>query len=205
MTLDLSGLENFAAKRPVKVKPEWAPLLLEDLHPGTYLACDQSLRACGVVLFEVFADRDRWSVHMAQKFAVEPTEVTGWEDILRRVATLEVRLRFYVDQWIHAADWGEVRAVHEAPPIGHGKLSNPEISLITAYAYRRATEGLVMLPMVRRQDHARLICGKSDASKTEHHRALRALFVRITGSELVTNEATRDALSVALMAAKRGF
>jgi hypothetical protein len=94
--------------------------------------------------------------------------------------------------------------VHESPPIGHGKLVNREIPLLASREYRRAAGGFPILPMIRRQDHAKLICGNSSASKKEHHAALRVYFPAIDGSETVTNEATRDALSVALAAAIRG-
>jgi len=60
-----------------------------------------------------------------------------------------------------------------------------------------------LLPMMRRQDHCKLVCGNANADKRAHHAALKLLFPHIAGSELVTNEATRDALSVALATAQR--
>lgn len=206
MTLDLSALLGLKERKPPPSKPEWKPLDLTALHPGTYVAADQSLDGFGLVVLEVFGQRLPPAVHLAQKIKVGPTaDASGWEDILRRTATLGARLTLYIDTWVRATDWGEMRAVHEAPPIGGGKFVNPEISLITAREFRRACVGLPMLPMVRRQDHARLICGLPNAPKPLHHKALKKLYPDIRGTELVTNEAHRDALSVGLYAAWRGI
>lgn len=207
MTIDLSGLEALKDKKPKRKSTarEWAPLQLDSLHAGTYLAADPSLTAFGLVLFEVTPEHE-CAVHFAQKYGVEPTEVDGWEDLLRRVKSLEDWLYAYVAQWIKATDWGHVRVVHESPPIGHLKNSKFEISLMTSYAWRNATWGIERLPMVRRQDHAWLLCGNGNVkSKSAYHAPLRALLPQIRGGELITNEATRDALSVALYAAHRGF
>lgn len=205
--IDPSALQALASKRAAKpVVPQWSPLRLEDLHPGTYLACDQSLSACGLVLFEVAADRDDWAVHMAQLIKSDEVEATGWEETYQRTEQLQARMTVFVQQWVTGTDWGEVLAVNEAPPIGGGKLQRPEVSLISGYAFRQATRGLRRLPMVRRQDHCRLICGEPNAKKAVHHAHLKRYLALIRGAgDSVTNEATRDALSVALFAAKRGY
>jgi len=206
MTLDLTGLKGLKDKSGVKAakaKPDWSPLDLTTLHPGTYLACDQSLGATGLVLFEVMPDRDRWSVHMTQK--IVGGEAHNWEETLTSAARLQALMMAWIDQWVAGTDWGTIRAVHEAPPTGGGRFLKPELSLVSAHAFRTAAGGFPLLPMVRRQDHARLICGNGNAKKPVHHAALKLLFPQISGSELITNEAHRDALSVALTAAKRGF
>lgn len=207
MTLDLTGLKGLKDKgevRAAKAKPDWAPLDLTTLHPGTYLACDQSLGATGLVLFEVMPDRDRWSVHMAQK--IVGGETHNWEETLTSSLRLQALIRAWIDHWVAGTDWGTVRAVHEAPPTGGGRFLKPELSLVSAHAFRTAASGFLMLPMVRYQDHSYLICGvRNTKDKKVHHAALKQLFPQIYGSELITNEAHRDALSVALAAAKRGF
>lgn len=208
MTLDLSGLEALKNKRAAKSKPEWSPLELSSLRTGTYLAADPSLTAFGLVLFEVDAEH-RCAVHMTAKFTTEaplPGDPQGHEDTLRRARQIYNALNAWLGEWVWPHDWGNVKAVHEAPPMGNLKHSKFEYSLITGFAFRQAVFPTELLPMVRRQDHARLICGNPDATKPFHHAALKDLFDEIRGAdELVTNEAHRDALSVALAAAKRGF
>jgi hypothetical protein len=203
-SLDTSALQSLALRGKSKTeRPGWRPLELSELNPGLYLGCDQSLAAAGLVLFEVGAERDRWTVHVAQKITIVRTEHSGWEDILQRALTLDSHFKSFMHAWITDSDWDDIMAVHEAPPIGGGKLVNPEISLIAAYAFRCATLGLRQLPMVRRQDHAKLICGNGNATKAQHHAALKPYFEHIRGSTAITNEATRDALSVAIFAARR--
>lgn len=196
----LQALKDKPAKKP-RTAP-WEPLDLQTLHTGTYFACDPSLGATGVVLFEVFSF-DRWAVHMAQKFVGGRTE--GWEETLQSTAYLHQQLDHWVQTWIRSSDWGAVHAVHESPPTGGGKFLKPELSLLSGYAWRVATNGYPRLPMVRRQDHCKLICGNANADKAVHHAALKKFFPDIVGSELVTNEALRDALSIAIFAAHRGF
>jgi hypothetical protein len=209
MSMDLSGLQalrtggEVKAKKTNAKKPLWESLDLTTLQPGTYLACDQSLTACGVVLFEVMPERDRWAVHMAQKLV--GGENANPEESLQSAERLHALIYTYVGQWISGTDWGHVRAVHEHPPVGGGAIRRPESSYLSSLAFRLATAHIPRLPMVRKQDHAWLICGDRFADKKKHHAQLKLLYDRIDGSELVTNEATRDALSVALFAAKRGY
>lgn len=206
MSLDTSALQHLRDKPPTKAKakkPDWEPLDLLDLHPGTYLACDQSLAACGLVLFEVMPERDHWAIHMAQKIVGGRTE--GWEETLQSSMRLQALIYAWVASWVHGTDWGTVRAVHEAPPTGGGRFLKPELSLVSAHAFRSATQGFPLLPMVRRQDHCKAICGNANAKKPVHHAALKRYLPLISGGDLITNEAHRDALSVALTAAKRGF
>lgn len=204
--LDLSGLKSLRTGGEVKAaktkKTTWEPLDLRDLQPGTYLACDQSLGATGLVLFEVMPERDRWSVHMAQK--LDGGGNANWEEALSSAARLQALMVGWIHSWVIGTDWGDVKAVHEAPPIGGGRIMRPESSLLGAFAFRNAI-GFPLLPMVRRQDHAKLICGNANAKKPIEHASLKQLFPQITGSELITNEAHRDALCVALAAARRGF
>lgn len=197
--LDLSGLKSVKAK--TKAKPAWEPLQLQSLHRGIWLAADPSLGAFGLVLFEVNADGP--VVQMAQTFKTEP-EATGHEDTLARAEIMEIQLRLWSQTYLLNRDWGPVQLVHEAPPVGGGKMYSPEVSLLSGYAFRRAFREYPRVSMVRPQDHCRLICGNANAKKPEHHRELKVLFPRITGAgEWITNEGTRDALSVALAAAAR--
>ena len=199
--VDTSALVDLAAHRKAKKEIVDRTLRLDELHQGTYLAADPSLSAFGLVLLEV-AD-SRVAVHLATKFAVTQTPYTGWEDTLVRADILASRLELWLSAWVFQTDWGTVCTVHEAPPMGHGKLMNPEIALLSSFVFRQVTERLPHLGMVRRQDHYRLICGNPNASKQECHKVLKTYYDRISGSDAITNEATRDALQVALFAAAR--
>jgi hypothetical protein len=202
--LQTAGLVELASRRSRKPRPTRQRLDLAALQHGSYLAADPSLSGFGLVLLEVAGSGV--AVHLSQTFAVPPSEEhSGWEDILVRVEALQAKLVAYLDQWVARTDWGQIRVVHEAPPIGHGKLLNPEIPLLASREFRRATAAYPMLAMVRRQDHARLVCGNPNATKIEHHRALKGFYPALRGAEIVTNAATRDALSVGLYAAQRGF
>lgn len=211
MTLDLSGLNDLKGKRKAKAKPPWQPLSLSTLHPGTYLAADPSITAFGLVLFEVSPDQ-RYAVHMAEQFKTESGLVAGHEDTLWRAEVIEGLIQSWLQTWMVGHDWGHVYAVHEAPPIGNLRHSKFEYSLVTGLGFRLALRAayqdrrseISLLPMVRRQDHARLICGDPDAKKPVHHAALKEHFDAIRDAdELITNEAKRDALSIALYAAHR--
>lgn len=224
--IDTSGLQAVKSGRKAKEKPEWAPFDFELLHEGMYLACDQSYTASGLV--ELYVWPDRVEVMQAIRIATdEIPEVSGWESDYRRADDLQQQIL----RWMHkhrvmlpiswsssdGRSWkppsGLVAYVHEAPPIGGGKFVHPEVSLLSGYAFRMAMRELTHhnnwsmspLPMIRAQDHKNLICGNANADKRVHHAALKKHFIpRIVGSEMITNEATRDALSIALTAAYRG-
>lgn len=219
--IDTSALQDVKTGRVSKNKQEWAPFDFAVLHPGFYLACDQSLDATGLVLLLVRSPEDdpeavEVRVIDAVKVGTEKTEQGGWEDVLRRARVLQELVNGFA-----ARNWPfsklPIYGVHEAPPIGGGsRFLKPELSLISAYAFREAIRPIHwdreelrmeyrLLPMVRPQDHKALTCGNPNAKKPQHHAVLRQFFMsRIQGSEKVTNEATRDALSIALTAAYRG-
>jgi hypothetical protein len=212
--MDLSALESLRGKRVAQKKPEWQPLDLSTLQPGTYLAADPSLTAFGLVMFEV-APEQRYTVHMAQKFSTPaPSGKADHEDTLSRAETIQILIAHWLKSYVVGHDWGNLKYVHEAPPIGGGKLMKPEVSLVTGLAFRMAIKEAylptgrmpTLLPMMYRREHCKLICGQPDAKKPFHHAALKEHFDAIRGAdELITNEAHRDALSVALAAAHRGF
>ena len=90
---------------------------------------------------------------------------------------------------------------HESPP-NPGQVKGGGVgSLMAAQSVRNAA-ALMGRPieMLGAQPGKRLVCGNANASKPEAHAALKLhCFPWIEGSERVTNEATRDALIVALL------
>jgi hypothetical protein len=202
--LNTAALVDLAERRQRKTAPATRSLDFADLHEGTWLAADPSLTGFGLVVLQVRQAQRRYTVLAAGKLTVSPTTATGWEDILQRATIMRSMLQSFFTQHAWLARTADLRVVHEAPPIGHGKLINPEIALLTSYVFRDTAPLGQKMPMVRRQDHAKLICGNANAKKPVHHKALKALFPHLTDTRLVTNEATRDALSVAIYAAHRG-
>lgn len=182
-------------------KPPWAPLDLDMLSPGTYLACDPSMTALGLIWFTVHPSGV--VVHGAEKLATAPTgDRKGWEDTFYRAELMEALIDALVDEW--GVKEGTL-AVHEAPPAGGGSLVRTESSILTGYAFRSVAleYKLTMDRTVTPQSHKKLLCGNHIASKTEHHKAIKELLPKITGSDKITNEAHRDALSIGLYAAWR--
>lgn len=189
-------------RKAAKAKEVWSPLDFNRLRDGRYVACDPSLGATGIVMVRIIEHSPMvvFSATVASTYGT-----SGWENVLQSAAELQERL----SRWLITNVWDDIPwlAVHEAPPTGGGKFLKPELSLIAGYAFRRAVDHSgngSMLPMVRPQDHKRLICGNANADKKTHHKALKELFPRISGAaEMVTNEGQRDALSIALTAATR--
>lgn len=180
-------------------KKPWSPLDLSSLVDCMYLACDPSLTALGVVLLEVY-EGDLF-IQQAEKLSTVPTEKKGWEDTFYRAELMEALLSALIDSW--EPPQGSV-GVHEAPPIGKN-MARTESTILTGYGFRSVmTEyGIPLDPAVTAQSHKRLICGNHLATKREHHEELKKLLPRIKGAEKITNEATRDALSIGLYAAHR--
>jgi hypothetical protein len=204
-TTALRALKGDPSGRKTR-KPEWTPLDLQTLHPGVYLAADPSLTATGLVLFQVTPELKSY-VHIAQKLGAESGD-KGWETTLTQATQLKAQLDHWINHWVGElyGRWELIHAVHEAPPSGGGKIMRPESSALGGFAFRLATIGMHRLPMVQRQTHAKLICGNGNAIKRVEHESLKGLLPLIPGSEeFVTNEATRDALCVALTAAHRGY
>lgn len=189
-------------------KKIWTPLDLGSLPDCSIIACDPSLTALGLIWLEV-VDGTVF-IHGAEKLSTAPTgDRKGWEDTFYRAGLMEALIAALVDTWFEEEDANIdlefLFGVHEAPPAGGGALVRTESSILTGYAFRS-----VMLEnefeldrTVTPQSHKKLLCGNHIASKQEHHVAIKALLPKIRGSELITNEATRDALSIGLYAAWR--
>jgi hypothetical protein len=183
-------------------KKSWHPLKLEELPNCRYLAADPSLSAFGLVFIEVH--EGQVYVQEAEKLSTVQTEAGGWESNFRRAEELYQLLNAIINRWI--GDWGTgLFAVHEAPPAGGGMVQRPESSILGGREFRRVcTEFLLPIDkLVTPQSHKKLICGNHIASKKQHHDAVRELLPKIHDSRLISNEALRDTLSVALYAAHR--
>lgn len=184
------------------VKKPWSPLKLEELPNCRFIAADPSLAAFGLVFVEVHDGQVY--IQGAEKLATEQTGDGGWESNFDRAEELCDRLRTTIWSWID--EWGSsIWGVHEAPPAGGGNVMRAESSILAGREFRRVCTDM-LLPidkLVTPQSHKKLICGNHIAKKKEHHDAIRELLPKIHDSRLISNEATRDALSIALYAAHR--
>jgi hypothetical protein len=193
--VNTEGLAQFRDENAPKKAP-WSLPLSRDFRPGNILAFDPSLSACGFVALSI--DDNGITVHEAIKFPNPIVYATGNEENYLKALTLtsEVR-RWRCETGFHKFLWPYV---HEAPPVGGGRIKSPESALLASLAVRFAMEPMEFRGMITPAAHKKFICGNSKATKQEHHAALAELAktLPINGYEKITNEAKRDALSIAL-------
>jgi Holliday junction resolvasome RuvABC endonuclease subunit len=184
-------------------KQPWTPLQLADLPNGRFVAADPSLAAFGLVFIEI--DGGEVAVREAQKITTAQTEVGGWESNFARADELYDILWGILDSWDDEWDFESALFVHEAPPSGGGAMMRTESSILAGREFRRVAKDLTVLldKLVTPQSHKKLLCGNHIAKKIQHHKAIKELLPQIHDSRLITNEATRDALSIGLYAAHR--
>ncbi len=186
----------------VTKKAPWQPLDLSTLPPCQVIACDPSLAGLGIVHIEV--KDGEVAVLGAEKLATVQTDRKGWDDTFYRAGLLEALIAALIDAWLEVRIFEDVYAVHESPPIGKNMMRT-ESTILAGYGFRSVMNEyeIPIDKTVTAQSHKKLICGNHVASKTEHHTAIKELLPKIVNSEMITNEATRDALSIALYAAWR--
>ncbi len=182
-------------------KKPWFPLELATLPNCRYIACDPSITALGLVFLEVH-DGEVYILG-AEKLSAASTGKVGWEDTFERAKAMESLVGAVLTDWLH--DYGDARAVNESPPIGTGPMMRIEATILTGYGFGRQAErlGATLESMVMPRSHKWLLCGNAAATKIQHHAEIRKLLPDIIDGKMITNEATRDALSVALFAADR--
>lgn len=204
MSFNLSSLEDLGKTKQAKGKIEWQPPVLGDFKLGRILAFDQSLSGCAAVA--LIRREDELLVYAAQMFKTSHFQEGGHEENIRK----GMQLTDHIANWLHGMhirppEW---TVVHEAPPIGGGKLMRPESSLLASFAVRVAAKQfqLPIAPMVSKQAHAKFICGNAKADKTTHHAALMELAAEwgVTNLGVVSNADKRDAFSIGLHWLARG-
>lgn len=196
MSLDFSGLGDLAKKGPAKIGAGWVPPTPADFGEGRVLAFDQSLTATGWA--KVISEGGTITVTSAGKFSdTHAEEKNSIETQLRRGVDVFERAYLLIDQ----AKVSGCSLAHESPPNPAAVKGGGYGSLLAAQSIRIAAALAEMnIEMLGAQPAKRLVCGNANAKKTEAHAALKEhCFLWIRGSEHVTNEATRDALMVALL------
>lgn len=194
--MNTESLKQFRDPTQKPRKAVWAPPGRGDFAQGHLIAFDPSLSACGVVAITV--DDRGVIIDEAHSFPSQEMGATGNEENFRKAMALAA----LVTQWRIkcGTDLTSWPFVHEAPPIGGGRIRSPESALLAGLAVRASMWGHDCRGMIAPAAHKNFICGNSKADKKEHHAALRATAerLRFLNYELITNEAKRDALSVAL-------
>lgn len=196
MSLDFSGLADLAKQSPAKAAKGWEPPTPADFGEGRVLTFDQSLTATGWA--KVVSEGGTITVTAASKF---PDPLSGQantiETQLQRGVSVFEQAYVVIDQ----AKAAGFALAHESPPNPAQVKGGGYGSLLAAQAIRIAAALAEMkIEMLGAQPGKKLVCGNHNAKKTEAHAALKThCFPWIRGSEHVTNEATRDALIVALL------
>lgn len=206
MTLNLTGLQQVAGRKRTS-KSAWKPLSTEEwrhLPEQGFLAFDQSLAATGFVHLSLSAHGGLF-VADAQTFRTTATEGKGGHEENLDRALLQYRNFKKALFGYHFR--GGFTVVHEMVPVGGGKLTRPESSLLAAHSLRTAVADLELeiAPSVAVVEHRKVICGNHKADKREAHAALAQLAeeLDILNYKAVTNDNTRDALCVALAHLRR--
>jgi hypothetical protein len=196
MGLDFTGLTDLA-NGTTKSKADWEPLTHDDLGYGTVMAFDQSLTATGLVVVRHIFPESAPQVLVAQSWSAED-EGKDVETSLRRGVQVYKQA---VDVMRSAQAWQVDAFIHESPPNPKAVKGGGYSSLLAAQAVRCAAEasGWPMV-MLGAQPAKKLVCGNANAPKQEAHKALKETVMPwVINSGSVTNEATRDALMVALL------
>jgi hypothetical protein len=184
-------------------KKVWHPLDLAALPNCRIIACDPSLTALGMVFLEVHESQA--VILGAEKLSTARTDKVGWEDTFERAKTMEGLVAAVMTDWLEDFGSGNLMAFVESPPIGGGPLVRVESTLLTGYGFTKQAleQDIAVGPLVMPQAHKWLLCGNYRAVKKEHHEELKKLLPDILDGKLITNEALRDALSIALFGAHK--
>jgi hypothetical protein len=209
--VNTEALESFSAKKAPS-KTAWHPPEITDFqyrYARTVMAFDPSLRACGAVALTITSVRGMpiIAVHAGKKFVTADHAMGGFEESLRKTLELSEQIGPWILNEMRGFHLAGIEFVHEGPPVGGGKLIRPEAALLGGAALRFALTplNLTVEPMIQPQTHKRLWCGPRSKNQTitkkEHHDAMmaRAQELGVLGLDKITNEATRDAFSVACM------
>lgn len=209
--MNTEALAAFSAKKAPD-KAVWRPPEILDFqyrYSRTVMAFDPSLRACGAIVLTITSVKGVptiW-VDAARKFTTADHEVGGFEESLRKTLELSELIGPWILTEMRGHHLAGIEFVHEGPPVGGGKLIRPEAALLAGAAVRFALApmNLTVEPMIQPQTHKRLWCGprpkNETVSKKQHHDTMmaRAEELAVRGLDKITNEATRDAFSVACM------
>ena len=197
MSPDFSGLSDLAKEPARAVKGQWQPLTPADLGSGRVLFFDQSLTATGWV--KVVSMPGLTQVVDAGTFKAPGGDNSMETQFTRGVAVFEQAVALLA------------RAVPEGYSLAHESPPNPAqmkskgggvASMLAAQSVRNACAVYDITPtMLGALPGKKLVSGlDSKASKAQVHAVLKeTCFPWIEGSNIVTNEHTRDALIGALL------
>lgn len=186
-------------------KSVWRPPRPTDLHHGHILAFDQSLSATGAVLLSHIGDEVRVLAARVVSTPAHPDVKSTRENDIRRA----LMLRHSLNEWVRTLVRDPFMVVaYEAVPEGP-YIRHIESSLLSAMAVKLVCQDndlrLAEQAAVPARTHKKFTSGNLNASKSEHGKAMKKLGAEMPIEDfgLVTNEATRDALSIALCALRK--
>lgn len=190
------SLKQFKSGSTSPKTTPWRAPRASDFDYGYILAFDQSLSACGAVALS--SSEEGLVIEAAHKFPAFEVNETGNEASFLKA----VLLTHAITDWRLAEGFTAVRwaFVHEAPPVGGGRIREPESALLSGMSVRLSLNQFRCEGMVTPAQHKKFICGNAKADKKEQHAALAELAITlpIINYHLITNEAKRDALCIAL-------
>jgi hypothetical protein len=201
--MNTAGLDRWSATNPTSpiakaTKPTWAQPTRADLADGHVIAIDQSLANTGIVA--MIHHESQLRVVGAESWKIDSDGAVGHEDSLRRAVLVAAMLGEFLDDY-RGPEW-VLRHELPIPLKPNPKIWRPESSLIAATAVRviASERRIPVAEMMGAQTHKRITSGQANADKISHHAALEHLAagLGVGGWELVTNEAKRDAASIAL-------
>lgn len=193
---DFSGLKDIAKAGPTGPKG-WEPLRAETLGYGTGLCLDQSLTATGMVIIQHVFPASAPTVIRSAKWSTEH-EGKGVLTALRRGIDVYRMMKATLRDLPVPIDW----VAHESPPNPSAMKNTDTSSLQASQALWCAMDelGLGEPEMIGSQPGKKLVCGNGNAKKPEAHKALKEdVLPWIVNSQVITNEAHRDALMVGLV------
>lgn len=195
----VTTLQSAAKSTPAPKAKIWLPPSRLSLAEGNVIAFDQSLAACGMVWLTF--DPSGLKVVDAQVFKTvsQPSNHAG---NLARGTDLARQLRSYLSKAVYSHGSRNWTFIHEAPLTGGGRVRNTDSSLLAAQTIRIEMDyrGFPMAPMITAQQHKWATSGDRLISKSAHRAALMRLveLLGVEGYDQITNEAMRDAFSVAI-------
>lgn len=186
----MDALSRFATTE----EPGYVPAPLKPAPGGVHLlAFDQSLSDTGWVYLHHGTSHTQ--ILDAGNLKAPGTKEKGVSGTLVQGESMHFMVRSLMESKV-----GVSRVAYETPATGP-KMMRTEASLVAALGIRiAARERGLQVSQHGAQSGKKFVCGIPNAEKKVAHAALARHFGTMEGYELITNEARRDALLVALVA-----
>lgn len=184
------GLERFAAGAKPEPEPTlWTP---KPVWEGQIVAFDQTMSATGWACVHADATGDV-TVHKTGMCVTDTLGIKGYGDYMERVALLRRQIRQALRDTPTAVG-------HEEPPMGGGKMNNPDSSLVAGAIVRCvADERDLPVVMVHAKHAKKVITGNGNADKKLVRQHLERALPSMKGLKPM-NYNVSDAIAIAVVA-----